>query len=394
MNRLRIGRSHELTLNRSLKHSLHSRWRTPRAFRHALPPFTPKFAQTPHQAFVFPSPSPELAGVGPARALLQKAYAHRTDYLQIFHEWNQHRVDAVQPADLAEVLTAHGLVSTPEEAAAVIASVTSSGALSANEVRLLLTEQLRPGRPKAADLNNAQEVQMLTAFLSLAKQKVSELFKALDSAGKGKVSYDQFLQVMNRLNVPYKFVNGKNLKALYEKLGGNAKGLDYTSLVVPPKDEAASQQRGPAPPSLNLKKVPSAPKQSLPRGVPPLKTKVKELANEVRVLNRCHNPAIKFYLPRPGEEEDTDGRMTYARLKNFLEEVTDKVLKGFGYKGFVLTRDGFISKHEIMSLLKAHRINFHQKELDDLVPGSKDTIIALSDLNMRVTRRMYVLSNG
>ena len=391
--RLQVGRSNDLSMHRLLRHQLNSPGQSPRAFRQARVPFSPQFSQTARLSAVYPSWTVEVAAVAPIRALLQKEYAHRTDYLEIVREWDRHRSGAVHAEDLAAIVTSHGLACSRSEAAAVIASVTTAGLLTASEVKALLTSKTpsRPARlfvmPQVTDRRRRkrQELKVLLSFMSLSKARMTELLLAQDVEDTGKVSYDQFLQVINRLNVPYKFVNGCNIKALYEELGGTSEGLEYDRLLD--KKQLAS-----LPPKAILSKTVSTRHTSMQPSAPRRQTKTPTLAGEIRILNRCHNPAVKFYLPR--DEARFGQNMDYARLKQFLGEITDKILKGLGYDSFSLKTGGFISKQDIICLLRARKIEFDERELDSLLPEPKDKLFSMSDLNMRVTGKMYDLSEG
>lgn len=346
----------------------------------------------------------DLKKVADIRRTIRRRYANRNDFRKIFNQWDENSIGVLTAEDIHKMVNRIGIPVNINEAKVLVASANKSntGALNLNEFMGLIFDQddkLNVDLATLAENDNKnfsildmhniavnKHTQMLQNQLkSYLKDKIYGLapqFSRKDKRKTGKITFEEFVNIMNNMDIPHTLSSEKNFKLLFKEQS-NELGLDYKNFLedldnfVPvqlPEEPEKNEEAEKVEPNEQLKVFVSAPQ------VDPLKN--------LNVLNRQKVPVnqlenffvrarkIRLFLRDSMENEKRlheellkigkNGVIELHQLKQFvidkLQEkktlkVTKKELEGF-LSSYIYNNDGVtpieeVSKNVFMEDTKA-----------------------------------------
>ena len=211
----------------------------------------------------------DVKKVADIRRTIRRRYANRNDFRKIFNQWDENSIGVLTPEDIHKMVNRIGISINIKEAKVLVASANKSntGALNLNEFMGLIFDQDDKLNVDLALLADDDEVKLkvldmhtiavnkhtellqtqLKAYLKDKIHGLSPQFTRKDKKKTGKISFEEFVNVMNNMDIPHALSSEKNFKLLYKELGDDS-GLNYHNFLssidnfIPPIYENTIEQ--------------------------------------------------------------------------------------------------------------------------------------------------------
>lgn len=204
----------------------------------------------------------DLKKVADIRRTIRRRYANRNDFRKIFNQWDEKAIGVLSPEDIFKMVNKIGIPINIHEARVLVASANKSntGALNLNEFMRLIFDQDDKlnvdltslaedpdDNLKIIDMHNLavnKHTEMLQSqlktflkdrFFGLAPQ-----FTRKDKKKTGKVNFEEFVSILNNMDLPYTLNSEKIWKILYNDNAQNA-GLYYKDFLKKIEDFVAPE---------------------------------------------------------------------------------------------------------------------------------------------------------
>ena len=194
----------------------------------------------------------DLKKVADIRRTIRRRYANRNDFRKIFNQWDENSIGVLTPEDIFKMVNKIGISININEAKVLVASANKSntGALNLNEFMGLIFDQDDKLNVDLATLADEDEknvklldlhtiavnthTEMLQNQLkSFLKEKIYGLIPQLTKKDKkktGKINFEEFVNVMNNMDVPHTLSSEKTWYLLFKE-SADGTGLDYKNFL-------------------------------------------------------------------------------------------------------------------------------------------------------------------
>jgi Ca2+-binding EF-hand superfamily protein len=194
----------------------------------------------------------DLKKVADIRRTIRRRYASRTDFRKIFKQWDANSVGVLTSEDVFSMVNQIGIPINMKEARVLVASANASntGALDLDEFMKLIFDQddrinvdlsLLADEEKNevkllkrhTDAVNKQTEMVQKELKGMLKERVYGLipqFVRKDKGKTGTVSFEEFVGILNNMDLPQHLSSEKAWKRLYQE-SSNGSGFKYQSFI-------------------------------------------------------------------------------------------------------------------------------------------------------------------
>lgn len=325
----------------------------------------------------------DLKKVADIRRTIRRRYANRNDFRKIFNQWDKSSAGVLTPQEVHEMVNKIGIPINIHEARVLVASANNSntGSLNLNEfmglifdqddrlnVDLSLLEDEAEDNLKIIDLHTLAVHKHTEMVQSQLKSYLKEKFHGLapqftrkDKSKTGKLNFEDFVGILNNMDVPYGLSSEKTWKKLFDE-SADTKGMDYKAFLGKLESFEPPEFREPTPKNEFKYKTQADEKTFIPLRVSE-QVQVDPLAN-LNILNRQKVPVnqldnfflrarkIRLFLrdnlgsePALLEELKTKAQNSVISLNQLKDYVVDKLQEKKTMKITKKELEGFLSSY-------------------------------------------------
>lgn len=323
----------------------------------------------------------DLKKVADIRRTIRRRYANRNDFRKIFNQWDKSSAGVLTPQEVHEMVNKIGIPINLHEARVLVASAnkSSTGSLNLNEFMGLIFDQddrlnVDLSLLAADDDENLKIIDQHTNAVnkhtemvqSQLKSYLKEKFFGLvpqltrkDKKKTGKVNFEDFVSILNNMDIPYNLSSEKTWKRLFDESAQSTE-MDYKEFLKKLENFEPVEYREPSP-KYEERKIQENFNEALASYSQPVQ--IDPLSN-LNILNRQKVPVnqldnffirarkIRLFLrenlksePELVEELKSKAKNSLISLNELKEYVIDKLQEKKTMKITKKELEGFLSSY-------------------------------------------------